>query len=533
MNIVHFDSFTGDNPAQRFANAATYLRENPNNKLIIPPGQYIITHEKAKQLQHDVMHGKLGENPESNLFIPKAAYEIGFNLVGAKNIEIEGYGATLLLDGFMEGINIQQCLNVTIKGVQLDLLRKAYSKGTIIGAGDNYTDVDFGDLCLVNEEMPSNRIAVIGKRSTLIEQITGTSKKETIGEGKIRFYGFGYDDYIGCDIYIWHSYHYRPSIHIYNSKNTVIEDVNIYNHCGMGIVGFQSEDIFLKRLKVVPSCGESISTNTDATHFSSCRGRIEFTACSFEGHGDDATNVHGYYYDIAHGNDGLYKLSINKAVMTHSCKLDYPLVSDTLQLSKKSEIIPVEYVKVTRVIADEANWCCYVALDKALPENIDDYFLANESTTPSLLFKDCHVKNNISRGVLVKTHNVLIENCTFDHNAGTAIHVGAEAYWREGIVSSHVVIRNNRIFKSGHQGFGRILDAGGISINILSDNPLSPAHKDFLIENNIIDSSMTKHAIYAGNVDGLVIRNNALISMDEAIVTENCVNTQIVGNREL
>ena len=533
MNTVYFDSFSGQFVDQRFAAAAAYLSENPGTRLVIPPGEYVITKQRAKRLQREVMLGKFGGNPEPKMFSPRASYETAFNLVGAEDIEIEGYGATVLLDGFMEGFNIERCRNVTIRGLRFDLTRKAYSKGIIIDGGEGYTDADFGRLTLVNEKMPSDRIVVVDKKSSLIMEVTGTERKEALGSGKIRFYGFSYGDYRGSEIYVWHTYHYRPSIHIYRSKNTVIEDVSIYNHCGMGVVGFQSEDIFMHRLNVVPSCAESVSTNTDATHFSSCRGKISFVSCIFEGHGDDAANIHGYYYDIVREENGFYKLSVNENVMTHSCKLDYPEVNDILQLSKKREIIPIGYFRVTEVIPDKEDWSCHVKIDEQLPEDLDEYFLANESTTPSLVFRDCNVKNHLARGILVKTHNVLIENCVFDHDTGTAIHVGAEAHWREGIVSNNIVIKNNRIIKSGYQGWGRILDAGGISINILSDAPHSPAHRNFLIENNTIDSSMTKHAIYAGNVDGLVIRNNTLTSAEECIVTEKCVNVTIMENKEI
>lgn len=533
MNTVNFNDFTGENSAQRFDKAAQYLKENSNTKLIIPAGEYIISREKVNQLQKDVMYGKLGESPESKMFSPNMQYDIGFNLVDVQNVEIEAYGVTLLLDGFMEGVNIKNCQNISIKGIHIDLLRKAYIRGKIIESSNDYTDVDFGELSLVNERMPSGRIAVIGKESALIEKIADSKNKEALGDGKFRFYGFNCPEHINCDIYIWHTYHFRPAIHIYDRKSTTLEEVCIFNSSGMGVVGFHSTDVFMRKLQVVPSYKESISTNTDATHFASCRGKIEFTECSFEGHGDDATNVHGYYYDIAQTANGLYRLSISDKIMTHSCKLEYPLEGDILELSKKSEIIPIECFTVERVILDNNNWCCYVELNRKLPDNIDEYCLTNQSATPSLLFKGCHVKNHIARGVLVKTNNVLIENCIFDHDTGTAIHVGAESYWREGLVSNNVIIRNNRIINSGYLGWGRILDAGGISINILSDNLHSPAHKNFIIENNVIDSSMTKHAIYAGNIDGILIKGNTLTSMEEPIVLEGCINTKITGNKNV
>lgn len=507
MNQIELLAFSGDNDTQKMRNAVDYLRKNPGTKLVVPEGEYCISDPKAVALQVDVMSGKYGSNPEDYMFSPECDHATGLDFSGLSNVEISAYGAVFMIDGFMETINIANCENVTLKGITIDHRRKPYTKGIIVAAGKEYTDIKLEEMEYTSPEMPSPRIAVFGKDTRRIEKITASSKKQWVSGNVMRFYGFSFAEDIGCEIYIWHSFHFRPAIHIYQSNHTIIEDVTIHSHPGMGIVGQRSNGIFLKRLKVVPSIKHKISTNTDATHFISCRGKLVFDGCMFEGHGDDATNVHVYYYNVNADAKG-HKLKVE--VPTHNARLDYPEVGDVLELSKTSELIPLSLHRVTAVTLDFENWCCYVSLDKPLPENLSDYYLANTSALPELTFANCVVKNHIARGVLVKTRNVLIENCLFEYTTGTAIHIAAEGAWHEGIGAENVVVRGNRIVNCGGQGWGRIYDAGGISINILSDNPKYPVHKNILIENNIIDCPDTLHAVYVANVDGLVIKNNQL-----------------------
>ena len=93
----------------------------------IPAGKYILRDEKAKKLQADVMAGKLGNNPEKEMFNPKAPYTVGLDFSGVRNAVIDGQGAELIVDGFMETLSISNCENVTIRGLSIDHLRKPYS----------------------------------------------------------------------------------------------------------------------------------------------------------------------------------------------------------------------------------------------------------------------------------------------------------------------------------------------------------------------------------------------------------------------
>ncbi|MCU6707744.1 right-handed parallel beta-helix repeat-containing protein [Paenibacillus sp. J5C_2022] len=107
----------------------------------------------------------------------------------------------------------------------------------------------------------------------------------------------------GMHLVMRHLMNYRMGILFYECSGVQVYDVTLHYIPGMGIIGHRSENLAFTRLKVKPGIGRVLSTNTDATHFISCKGEISFTACSFEGMGDDAVNVHGFY--IIYGRGGL------------------------------------------------------------------------------------------------------------------------------------------------------------------------------------------------------------------------------------
>lgn len=526
MKTVDIAEFAGKDDMETFRRAAAYLRSNPGTTLCLEPKTYMLHDDDARTLQEEVMAGNLSKNPEPFMFHRQFDYVTGIDLKGAKDVTIEGNGAVLLFDGFMENISLQYCEDVTLKNITIDLFRKAYSKGEIIGFGEDYTDGDFGDWPLLSEGMPTLRINVYNKTERRFTAVLSADRVEHLEGGKYRFHGMCHMK-IGDEMYLTHTFHFRPSILLYEAKNTVLEDITIHSHCGMGIVGHRSENILLERLKVVPSIGDAMSTNTDATHFTSCTGTLRFNGCQFEGQGDDATNVHTYYHNIIAADKCKCVTTVDAPTGTHCQKLDYFDVGDTVELSNREDLTPVRTYKVleSKPLFDE--WRSELTLDGELPKDFDDYFLADATQLPRLEFVNSSTRNHLARSVLVKTRNVLIEGCLFEYSTGTAIHVGAEAYWHEGITAENVTIRGNRFIDCGKQGHGRILDAGGISINILANNPTKPVHKNILIENNIIDCPDCKYGILAQNIDGLTIRGNDIRCAEKNIEVNNCINIDV------
>ena len=488
MQILNIGQFACSDDMATFRTAANYLREHPNTELVLENKTYHLCDNEAVNLQMEVMQGKYGKNPEPHMFHHRFQYVIGIDLNGAKNIVIDGNGAKLIFDGFMENISCQFCENVTIKNLTLDLKRKGYSKGTVLNTGEieekgPFIDADFQDAPLLNVNSPTLRIILYSKKTGYFESVVFENSMIHLGGGKYRFYVDKKCQ--GDEVYLTHTYHYRPSILIYESKNTKLTNVTIHNQGGMGVVGHRSHDIFLEKLQVKPSKDDAMSTNTDATHFTSCTGTLRFNHCYFEGHGDDAANIHTYYHTIKSINGNKCVLKVEAPTGTHSQKLDYFNVGDTIELCKLYNLTPVDTFQVIKATPIFESFCQEVELNKPIPQECVGDLLSDITQLPRLEFLNSTVFNHIARAVLVKTRNVLIEGNTFDAKSFVGIHVAAEAGWREGIASQDVFIKNNKImhYKTG------------ICIGISAENPTLPVHKNIVIEGNHIHTEGDAYGI--------------------------------------
>ena len=534
-NIVNLNDFIGQDIGQdvisAFRNALKYCRENPHTTLIISPGEYVMRDEAAVQLMNAVMNGKMGNNPQDKIFTHYYPYSRGLDFSGCSDITVEGYGARIICDGWMEPVTIENCENITVKGLTIDYLRKPYSIGTVINEYDGCYDVKFDERYPVNSCMPSPRIFIYSKeKARFCGEGWECDKKELAADQTIRFFGEKPANITGETICVWHSFHFRPAIFINEALNTSLLEVTIHSQPGMGIVGHRSENIYAKRLRIVPEAGEYMSVNTDATHFTSCKGELCLEDCQFEGHGDDAINVHNYYYTIMSSKGKECEITVEDAD-AHAQVLDYPDASDTLELVEIATLSPVREYKVTAIERFEAQWKSKIVLDAELPEDISKYYLADITRLPALKFTGCHVRNHLSRGVLIKTRNALVEGCSFESCMGTAIHVAAEGGWHEGVTSANVIIRNNRMMRCGYGNQGRIMGASGICVNIDAENPDTPdLHKDLLIENNIIEGENAPQGIYISSAENVKIRFNEISGCVEPIEVLNSSKVIISNN---
>jgi hypothetical protein len=509
--VFNLNHITGEDTISMFRRAVKYCRQNPGTTFNIPPGRYVIQDDEAICLMNKVMVGEMGNNPQTHIFAHYYPYVRGIDFSGCKDITVNGYGVRIICDGWMEPISIENSQNITINGLTIDYLRKPYSIGTVICSCDTYYDVTFPDVYPVNINMPTPRIYIYSREKNRFEgNGWACDKKELIASQTIRFHGEKPLNLVGSTVCMWHSLHFRPAIFINESINTTLFDVTIHSQPGMGIVGHRSENICLNRLRIVPEAGEFMSVNTDATHFTSCKGDLRLEACQFDGHGDDAINVHNYYYTIMNAQGNTCDITVDDAD-AHAQVLDYPDISDVLELVDAETLSPVREYQVKSIVNDQEHWKSKIVLDADLPVDYAKYYLINITRLPKLSFLNCHIRNHLSRGVLIKTRHALVAGCSFENCTGTAIHVAAEGGWHEGVTAAHVTIRNNRMISCGHGMKGYPLDVCGVCINIdaaISDTP--NLHKDITIENNIISGEQAAFGIYVANTEGVNIRYNEI-----------------------
>lgn len=496
--------------------AVKFVCTHPGSTLYFPKGTYILKDEKAIELEKDVLDGKYGKNPEKEIYTPYFSYVKGLDFTGAENVTFDAEQVTLLCEGWMEPISLNDCKKVRVKGITIDYKRKPFVSGDVINITKDYFDVQFGCEKIVTDQMPLTRMTFWDKsKNKVYPEPIYYPKRELLGKNRVRFHHSIPMELLGSNATALNSLHFRPAVLIYRSDSVILEDVTIHAQAGMGVVGFDSKNVFIKRLAVTPSKGYFVSTNTDATHFACCEGVLHFQGCYFQGQGDDATNVHGYYQSIVQSKGKKAELLVKAGTYTHAQVADVPRVGDEMELVEIKTLKPVRTYKVMEVKHRIPEVSVHVTLSDTLPQNSSAYYLMNVSKLPKLIFENSMINSHLARGILVKTRNAMIRNNVFRNCTGTAIHIGAEANWHEGTHAKNVVVMNNVMVGCG-KGAGSQAGAAGISVIIeAQDTENTYLHEQIRLENNLIAGEGNPCGIYVGNAKGVIMKNNKIISCEK------------------
>ena len=525
--IVSFTNFyasmDGD-AVTAFREASAYLREHPNADFMIPAETYRITTPLAREAMAHVLSGDWGENPQKVMFNPHYRYDCGFSFAGQHGTAVYADRAMFLVDGFMEPVTIADCENVTLRGLTIDHLRKPYAFGVVESLAepvDGWRDcvIRLDDACPITEKSPIRLRYGFFDPETRANRYANAEPPVYIDAHHIRTRVQGDCVRIGDAFCTVHTLHARQGILIERAKNVRLIGVTIHSQPGMGIVGNRSENVVIEGLSVVPSKGQFWSSNTDATHFTAMKGLLRFSHCRFSHHGDDATNVHGYYQAVVSVCGGNTYLTQEKTPDgTHAQTLDYPDIGDTVEVSRIDSMEVVDTLTVVDCTPLPDTWMCRVTFDHALPEDTDGLILADVTRLPRVEFVDCAVSHHFARSVLLKNRDSLVENCTFHRAQGPAVVAAAEAYWYEGVCPANLTVRGCRITDCGMWG-----EAAGIVVKADCDHPAGQTIRNVTITDNEI-SADAAHGIFVRNTDGVTIRGNRIHVQDTPVVIESCAH---------
>lgn len=505
-NIVSVTSFgavpdDGKDDTEALRSAAEFVRTHPGTTLTLPAGDYLLSDPVAEEIEATALSGGYGENPEDVLFKPYSKYVKGLDFTGARHAVIKGEGARILISGWMEAVSIEGCTDFRLEGLALEHVRKPLSEGRITRIDEDSFTVSF-DITPgpIDDKTPFLRLVTWDEENQFIHpRDFYFCPHEVIDDHTVRFKAKLPERLTGARICGLHCFHYRPMIYIGGSDTVFIENVSIHSGNGMGITAFQSGFITMEGMDIVPAEGQFWSTNTDATHFSSCYGDVVFDHCTFCGQGDDATNVHGYYHDIISANGREAGLEMVFGSFTHSLTADVPRLGDTMALVRKHDLEKVGEYMVMGTDHEIPNKNFTVTLDKEVPADFENYYMIDETLMPHLIFRYCSDSRHRARGVLVKTHKgAEIHHNSFNGLSHSGVVLSAEANWKEGWQTEHASIHDNSFFHCGSCGDYK---GSAIALDIkCEDDSRVMLHKDISIYDNVIDAN-------AGNGCGILVRN--------------------------
>ncbi len=296
MTIVIEKKMKG-NILEQIRRKISECQEKKNIVIEFEKGEYLLSDKKAVEDFEKLMRGDL--DYDTHWGKGDIGYNKGLSFEGIDGVTIKGNGSILIFEGLISPLTFIDCSQIKIQDLCIDWKRPPFSIGKITEVEkETVTIKGHSDFPIYGGE-PIWALMDYNPYKQRFGQVWKFRNMSTIRKISENIYEF--DTSVseklieGYMIVLRHVGNYRPCMHFLKSQDIYIENVTLFNNPGMGIVGHYSKNFTFRRLSVKPKKDHIMSTTTDATHFISCEGVLDFEECYFEGMGDDAINVHGFY----------------------------------------------------------------------------------------------------------------------------------------------------------------------------------------------------------------------------------------------
>jgi hypothetical protein len=523
---------SGEDAAEGIRRAIEECHRTGARKLVFAPGVYDLWPDRAF---------------EKYLFITnndEGLKRIAFPLIGFKNLEIEGNGASFLFHGPMIPFDIENSNGITVKNLSFDFKRAFHSEGKVLAVTPDSADIEFssefpyeirgGILVFTNGEKKNKGPETTVKSGEIIYPYGSLlafdpKRRETaymakdcysvgagivakeIGPRQVRLSIPKLSAEPGNVLSFGAAFRNYPGFFISDSSGVTLDNVTIHHAGAMGVVAQRSADITLERVRVTPPEGKGrvVSASADATHFLNCRGKIRMIDCLFENQKDDATNIHGLYARITRVlAPDRFEIRL---VHPQQVGVDFVKSGTTLEISHGPSLQPLGTAKVASVERLNKE-LTLVTLAKPFSEKIvpGDIVADAEANTADVLIKNCVIRGNRARGILLGSRGpIVVEGNTF-HTPGTAIlFEGDGQFWYEQAGVRDVVIKGNTFDNCNFGVWGK----GCIAVGSGIDKPFRATtryNKNIVIEDNLFRRFDDQPLLSMYSVDGLKFRNNRL-----------------------
>lgn len=486
---------------------------------------------------------------------------IAFPVIGKNNFTIDGDGSRFVFHGEILPFVIEKSREITLKNFSIDWERPFYSQGTVVAADECGVEVEvdrkiypyhFADgkiffdgegwSCGFNEGVFEMDPRTGGAAYLSGDNLGSLTRPEfhvvPAGKNRIRFNNsFPHLPRVGNILLLRHYPRLCPGIHLKQSRDVQLEQVEL-NHCGgMGLIAQFSENIGIDRCVVRPTSGTDrlFSVTVDACHFVNCRGLVRIRDSYFSNQMDDPANVHGINTRIREVLDDCSVITERVHPEQHGVEVAFQ--GDVLGVSHNDDLLT--YCTLTaKKIKDIDPRFCEITFTTPLPDELrPGDVLDNQSWTADVHISGCTSRNNRARGYLLSTPGkIVLENNNIS-SAGAGVKISGDAnYWFESGAVRDVLIHGN-VFGDccyGPAPWGRAV----IDIDPEIADPWSSRgcyHRNIRIENNLF-RTFDRGVLYARSVDSISFTGNiiedtetypAIERMNARVTLDACRNIKI------
>lgn len=498
-------------------------------------------HEKGAAVREYYISNHDQDNPK----------KVGMALEGMKRLTLDGSGASFVFHGRMLPISLIQSENCVLKNFSIDFTNPHIAQVQII-SNDPQQGITFKPAPWVKYRISRDSVfeaygdgwtvrhswgIPFEKDTRRIVYNAGDRGCNTKGafmtaDGYVSAPNWKDEKLVPGTIFVMRGWgRPTPGIFLSQDVNTTLENIKVHYAEGMGLLAQVCENITLDKFQVCLKGDDDpryFTTQADATHFSGCKGKIISRNGLYEGMMDDAINVHGTYLKVVSRADD--HTLVGRYMHDQSWGFEWGFAGDEVQFissatmeltGTKNRITSITpYDKKRTEGAREFLICFENPVDPEIDET-GDFGIENLTWSPEVMFTGNLIRNNRARGALFSTpRQTIVENNTFDHTSGTAILLCGDCNgWFETGACRNVMIRNNRFINA----LTSMYQFTNAVISIYPEIPeLDKQQKYFhggeeesiVIENNIFET-FDAPILYAKSVDGLVFRNNTIITNTE------------------
>jgi|GEM_PF-368630 len=444
----------------------------------------------------------------SHITIPPGRYELvpvkGVHLVleNLSDVTIDATGAELICTETTRAIYIENCTNLTIRGLSIDYDPLPFTQGTIVEISEDRKS----HIIEIMAGFPPATSAFASKHA--VYRPDGmlrfgnyfSFQLEVLAENRLRIFGLhprkDGGEQVG-DIVVVASRSGRRTmphaIRVNNSIGTLLDGVKIYSSPVFGFFETHCSGSVYRNCVVDRKAGRFRSLNADAFHSKYAEVGPQIIGCTAMWQGDDCVNICGDYhvvsktsgnfmrvlakrrFDIRSG-DTVELVDANGVRLPDARVLSVQRAGNTLE----NEVELLNELRINKNTVPMMTEAYVIQLDRKVELSFGSLVGALNRRGNGFSVKNCSFGNNRSRGILIKAGDGevsgnRIENC---HSQG--IIIAPEYYWLESGYSRNLIVANNTVVNSGLEALliHPIGTNGSGFENIrVSDNRFSSRHK--------------------------------------------------------
>jgi hypothetical protein len=250
-------------------------------------------------------------------------------------------------------------------------------------------------------------------------------------------------------------------------------------------------------------------------HFSQHRIGPWVEGCTFEGMSDDGANLYAHPTHVVRVISE-QEFDIGPTVDWRPGDLILGFEPTRGEVLGKAQVVSAS--------ANQGTASTHLTLDRPIPgmkvsENADrnaTYFMNLNLSSSNFVFRNNTFRNVRRFGILMQTHDGLVEDNTFEGVSSSSIIVRNSAGWPEGFATGNIVIRGNTIRDGNFDGSIAGYNAGDISVHVMridGRNGLSRAISQVeILDNTIINTG--RRAISVASATDVTIAGNLIRCQD-------------------